>query len=90
MNSDQIIVYSIVSVISIFILAAILRTVFSISKFKKLQEAQLQILTEIAVQQGVKQEVINSIYINLGLYYRQKTNEEIRVELEKAREVQKM
>jgi hypothetical protein len=70
--------YGITFLVGIFIT----RAIFSIPKFLKLQQAQLQVLTEIAKQQGVKADVLHIIHYDLGLSARPKTNEEIRAQLE--------
>ena len=75
------IIVAIIGYIIVFFIAVfITRAIFSIPKFLKLQEAQLQIITELAKQQGVKSEVIKSIYDNCGVPARVETNTETKQE----------
>lgn len=75
-----IIVTIIVYVIAFIIAVFVTRAIFSIPKFLRLQEAQLQIITELAKQQGVKNEVIQSIHDNCGVPLRVETNNETKTE----------
>lgn len=71
--------------LSILIAIFLTRAIFSIPTFLKLQKAQLQVLTEIAIQQGVQAEVLRTIHVYNELEARAKTNEEQRAELQKAK-----
>ena len=85
MSDDQIIPYAIGAILVFIVAIFITRAIFSIPKFLKLQKAQLQMLTEIAIRQGVKPEVIRTIHVFNDLELREKSNEETRAELEKAK-----
>ena len=85
MTQDNFIVYLIGCGVAFLIGIFITRAIFSIPKFLKLQAAQLEVLVEVAKQQGVKAEVLLTIHTSNGLTPRLKTNEEIRAELEKSR-----
>ena len=68
----------ILSIISFIIGIFITRAIFSIPAFLKIQKAKLQILTEIALKQGVKADVLKGIYLENDVIERGKTNEEMR------------
>lgn len=85
MTQDNFIGYLIGYGVAFLIGTFITRAIFSIPKFLRLQKAQLQVLTEIALKQGVKTEVLRSIHAFQEVDLRETTNEEKREELEKAR-----
>jgi len=64
MNQENAVGYIVAYVLCFLVAIFITRAIFSVPKFLKLQKAQLQVLTEIAVQQGVKAEVLRKIYSN--------------------------
>jgi len=71
--------YGIAFLIGIFLT----RAIFSIPKFLRIQQAQVQILTEIAIQQGVKSEILEIIHGHNELTTRNKTVEEFKIEVSK-------
>ena len=84
MKSDDIILFVFCYAVAFLIAVFITRAIFSIPTFLKLQKAQLQVLTEIAIKQGVKSEVLRTIHSYNELEARARTEEE-RAELEKSR-----
>lgn len=82
MYQDDIIIYIIVGILAFIVSIYIIRAIFSISKFLKLQGAQLEVLVEIAKQQGVKAEVLLKIHTSNDLLPRAKTNEEKKIEID--------
>ena len=58
---DIIIGYLAITIVVFLISIAIMRAVFSIGTFIKLQRAQVQLLAEIAYRQGVSEEKITRI-----------------------------
>lgn len=87
MSIDPIILY-IGYALSILIAIFVTRAIFSIPTFLKIQKAKLQVLTEIAIQQGVNAEVLRTIHVHNELTAREKTNEERREELRKQKDQQ--
>ncbi|SDS82233.1 hypothetical protein SAMN05216490_1884 [Mucilaginibacter mallensis] len=84
-SADNVFLYIIGYIIAFVVGIFITRAVFSIPKFLKLQAAQLEVLVEIAKQQGVKPEVLFMIHSSNDLRTRAQTNEEIRAEAQKSR-----
>lgn len=76
-----IVLYAIAFIVAIFVT----RAIFSIPKFLKLQQAQLQIMTELARQQGVNNEIIKSIHDNCDVSLRVETTTEANERYRKAR-----
>jgi uncharacterized membrane protein YGL010W len=85
MDSSDVVLYIFGYVLAFIVGVFITRAVFSIPKLIKLQEAQLEILTEIAKKQGVKPEVLLMIHSSNELRTRAQTNEEIRADIERSR-----
>jgi len=84
-SADNVFLYIIGYIIAFVVAVFVTRAIFSIPKFLRLQTAQLEILMEIAKQQGVNADVLLKIHSSNDLSTRAKTNEEIRVALEKSR-----
>ncbi len=82
MNQENFMGYIVAYAISFLIAVFVTRAIFSIPKFLKLQKAQLQVLTEIAIQQGVKAEVLRTIHVANEVEARGNTNEELRASAE--------
>jgi hypothetical protein len=89
MNSDNAIIYILGYIIAFIIAIFVTRAIFSIPKLIRLQEAQFEVLVEIAKQQGVSAEILQKIHTSNELSARAKTNEEKREELKKAQEPMK-
>jgi len=83
MTQDNAILYILGYGIAFLIAVFVTRAIFSIPKFLKIQKAQLQVLAEIALQQGVNAEVLRTIREHHQLDARERTNEEIRLAAKK-------
>jgi len=83
MEENAVILYVMVCIGAFIAGIFITRAIFSIPKFLRLQEAQLQVLTEIAKKHGVSANVLFVIHENLGILPRPKTDEELKKEQEK-------
>ncbi|MDP9078645.1 MAG: hypothetical protein M3O71_14535 [Bacteroidota bacterium] len=80
MTQDNAIAYIFGYIIAFLIGVFTTRAIFSIPTFLRIQRAKLQVLTEIALQQGVKADIIRSIFLQNGVGAREKTTQEIKDE----------
>jgi hypothetical protein len=78
---EYLIGYAVVFLICVFIT----RAIFSIPKFLDLQRAQVHLLSDIALKNGVDPEVVKKIYTYNEVPVRPQTNEEKREELKQAK-----
>ena len=69
--------YLILCVILFLIAVVITRAIFSIPTFLRIQRAKLQVLTEIALQQGVKADTLRSILAQNEVKARLQTAQEM-------------
>jgi hypothetical protein len=85
MNQSDLPIYIFGYIIAVIIGIFLTRAIFSIPKFLRLSEAKFQVLVEIAKQQGVSEDVLNSIHTNCGVNKRLETFQENKATLERAR-----